>query len=235
MAQILRVLPSSLLRLESSSDAPSKVTGRFNSNSNSSAWAMCICAWLLKNPLSPPCPRLVAVSTTNLAYVINGMLRSPVRLKQYGGVHCDCRIVGADLQMNQVMLTPVMLGHRRERFPIHAFFINAQSAPSRFVLKNLMGELIDAGTGFAGAGVAGDEPAATELIAPPSQTPKSGDMAFAPARKNKSQDGNECPTKRRQYPRTIVEFSAQESDLMEALVGLKRNELEFHGQALPMR
>src|SRR5438552_12351973 len=33
----------------------------------SSAWAMCVCAWLLKNPLSPPWPRLVAVSTTNFA------------------------------------------------------------------------------------------------------------------------------------------------------------------------
>jgi hypothetical protein len=36
-------------------------------------------------------------------------------------------------------------------------------------LKNLMRELIDARTGFAGAGVTGDEPAPTKLVALPDQ------------------------------------------------------------------
>ena len=41
-----------------------------------------------------------------------------------------------------------------------------------------MGELIDAGTGFARASVAGDEPAATKLIAFPRQSAELRDMFF---------------------------------------------------------
>ena len=67
--------------------------------------------------------------------------------------------------MNQMLLAVIMMRHCRKRFPINAFFINAQSAPFWFVLKNLMGELIDAGTGFARTGVAGDEPAPAKLVA----------------------------------------------------------------------
>jgi len=40
-----------------------------------------------------------------------------------------------------------------------------------------MEELIDAGTGFAGAGVAGDEPTAAKLIAFPGQTTELRDGA----------------------------------------------------------
>ena len=51
-----------------------------------------------------------------------------------------------------------------------------------------MGELIDAGTGFAGAGVAGDEPAATKLIAFPRQTAKLRDMRLVSCVNNKSRN-----------------------------------------------
>jgi hypothetical protein len=94
----------------------------------------------------------------------------------------DLRVIGTDLQMNQIMFAFVMSGHCRERFPIHAFFVNAQSAPCGFVLKNLMEKLIDAGTRFARAGVAGNEPAATELISPPCEAPKPGNLRFMSAR-----------------------------------------------------
>ena len=46
-----------------------------------------------------------------------------------------------------------------------------------------MGELIDAGTGFAGAGVAGDEPATAKLIASPRQIAKLRDIFFRFARR----------------------------------------------------
>jgi hypothetical protein len=39
-------------------------------------------------------------------------------------------------------------------------------------LKDLVSELIDAGSGFAGTGVAGDEPTATELVSFPGQIAK---------------------------------------------------------------
>ena len=55
--------------------------------------------------------------------------------------------------------------HLDERFPIHAFVINAQPAPIRVILKNLIEQLIDAGAGFARAGVAGDEPAPAKILA----------------------------------------------------------------------
>jgi hypothetical protein len=45
-------------------------------------------------------------------------------------------------------------------------------------LKNLMSQLVDAGTGLAGAGVASDEPATTELVAPPDETSEFGDTMF---------------------------------------------------------
>jgi hypothetical protein len=81
--------------------------------------------------------------------------------------------------MNQIVFAFIVPRHCRKRFPINAFFVNAQAAPFFLILKYLMRQLIDARTGFAGAGVAGDEPAAAELISPPSQAAKLGDMAFA--------------------------------------------------------
>ena len=71
-----------------------------------------------------------------------------------------------------------MVRHRRKRFPINAFFINAQPAPIFFILEDLVGKLIDAGTGFAGASVAGDEPTSAKLIAPPRQIAELRDIFF---------------------------------------------------------
>ncbi len=95
--------------------------------------------------------------------------------------------------MNQIVFAAVVTRHCRERFPIDAFFINAQTAPCWFVLKNLMGQLVDAGTGFAGAGVAGDEPATTELIAFPSQAAESRDVAVALSRNKQQPNRDDRP------------------------------------------
>src|SRR5665213_3185872 len=81
--------------------------------------------------------------------------------------------------MNEIVFAFVVLRHCRERLPIDSFFVNAQSTPFILVLKNLMCQLIDAGRCLAGASVAGDEPAARELISFPSQPAKLGDMALA--------------------------------------------------------
>ena len=76
-------------------------------------------------------------------------------------------IIRANLDVDQIGQPAVVVGHAFERFPIDPFFINAQAAPARFVAKNLMGKLVDAGAGFTGTGVAGDEPTTAELIALP--------------------------------------------------------------------
>src|ERR1017187_1926440 len=96
--------------------------------------------------------------------------------------------ISTNLQMNQILLAAIMPRHCGERLPIDTFFINAEAAPFRFVLKNLMDELIDAGSGFAGAGVAGYEPAATKLVAFPSQPAKLRDMTFAYQQKSHGND-----------------------------------------------
>ena len=90
-----------------------------------------------------------------------------------------CFFIGTDLQMNQVVFASIITRHGGQGFPIDAFFVNAQSTPFFLVLKNLVGELIDAGTGFAAASVAGDEPATTELVAFPSQPAELRDMTLA--------------------------------------------------------
>ena len=54
-----------------------------------------------------------------------------------------------------------------------------------------MGELIDAGTGFAGAGVAGDEPSPAKLIASPRQIAKLRDIFFRFMRSKQMPEGQE--------------------------------------------
>ena len=54
----------------------------------------------------------------------------------------------------------------------------AQAAPGRLVLEDLMGQLIDTGTGLARAGVAGNESATTKLIALPCQSAETCDAGF---------------------------------------------------------
>lgn len=100
-------------------------------------------------------------------------------------------VVVSDMQVNQVMLPPVMPGHRRQRLPIDSFLVDAEAAPARFVLENLVGKLVDAGSRFARTGVAGDKPTAAELVPPPSQAAKPGDVPFAlPWMKQETQGEN---------------------------------------------
>ena len=82
---------------------------------------------------------------------------------------------GAYFELNQVVDPTVMRRHRLERFPVHTLFIYAQAAPSRFVAKDLVRELVDAGSRLARTGVARDEPAATELAPLPPETLETGD------------------------------------------------------------
>ena len=71
---------------------------------------------------------------TTVASEVEPMRRCPVR----------AGVVGADLQVNQGVLTTVMTSHCREGLPIDSLFINAEATPSRLVLEYLMSELVDA-------------------------------------------------------------------------------------------
>lgn len=75
--------------------------------------------------------------------------------------------------------------HRGECFPIDAFLVDAKSAPSRFILKYLMRELIDARACLAGTGVARYEPSSAELVTLPIQPAKTCNPIGAFARKKK--------------------------------------------------
>ena len=103
----------------------------------------------------------------------------------------DISFIGADLQMNQIASATIISRHCRKRFPIDAFLINAQSAPLWLVLEDLMSELVDARTGFARTGVAGDEPAPTELVALPNQPTELRHSLFRLARCRQMPDGND--------------------------------------------
>src|SRR6266542_6081868 len=88
-------------------------------------------------------------------------------------------VIRADLQVNQVVLAAVVPSHRCKSFPIHPLLINAQAAPGRLILKDLMSQLIDARSGLARASVAGNKPATTKLIPPPSQSAETCDTGFS--------------------------------------------------------
>ena len=77
------------------------------------------------------------------------------------------RVVGFDLQQNQIVFPIKFFRHFYERFPINSLVVNAKAAPIFVVFKNLIEQLIDARASFARAGVAGDKPAATEIFARP--------------------------------------------------------------------
>jgi hypothetical protein len=103
-------------------------------------------------------------------------------------------VVQVVLDVDQIGQPAVVVGHTLERFPIDAFFINAQAAPARFVAENLIGKLINAGTGFTRTGITGDEPATAKLIALPTQAFERGnrkDWLFSNNQREKS-DRQKC-------------------------------------------
>ena len=91
------------------------------------------------------------------------------------------RAFGADLEQDQIVLASEVPRHRRERFPIEAFVVDAEAAPRRLVLEDLEEQRSDAGARLAGAGVAGDEPAAAEIFARPIEAGEADDDAAASA------------------------------------------------------
>ena len=91
---------------------------------------------------------------------IEGMCRFPVGVLAFR----------PHLKQNQIILAVEVDGHFLERFPINALVINANTTPLRFMFEHLIKQLRDARAGFAGASVAGDEPAATEILPGPVQS-----------------------------------------------------------------
>ena len=90
---------------------------------------------------------------------IVGVLRLPVRW----------RVVRPDLEQDKIVLAAEVPRHFGERFPIESFVVDAEAAPAGLVLENLVEQRRDAGARLAGTGVAGDEPAATEVFARPTE------------------------------------------------------------------
>ena len=144
------------------------------------------------------------------------------------------RIIRPDLQVNQVVLASVVPSHRGECFPIHALLINAHAAPRWFVLKNLVSELIDAGTRLARAGVARDKPAATKLIPLPSQTAEPRDTAFTISRHEQEPSCDECQKNPGSY-QEVLRMPQREHEVWRWRYWAEWNEVEFHHHALPTR
>ena len=87
-------------------------------------------------------------------------------------------VVRPNLKMNEVVTATVVFRHCFQCFPINALFVDAEAAPFRLVAEDLVRELVDAGCGFAGTGVPGDEPAAAEIASPPGQSLQSRDTPW---------------------------------------------------------
>src|SRR5712691_1024441 len=83
---------------------------------------------------------------------------------------CACCLVRPDVEQDEIILAAEVLGHLRECFPINSFVVDAETAPRRLVMEDLVKQTCDARSGFARAGVAGDQPAATEIISLPRKT-----------------------------------------------------------------
>jgi hypothetical protein len=97
-----------------------------------------------------------------------------------------------------------------------------------------MHQLVYAGTGFARASVAGDEPAATELIPLPLQTAEPRGMAFAISRNEQEENCDERqknPTSRQE----VLRIPQREHEVWWRHYRTERNEAEFHFHALPIR
>src|ERR1700730_8431535 len=99
-------------------------------------------------------------------------------------------IIRPDLEQDEIILAPKVLGHLRECFPINSFVVDAEAAPRRFVLEDLVKQTCDARSGLARACVAGDQPTATEIISRPAKTGETNnDVLF---RSPEKLDGQTC-------------------------------------------
>src|SRR5436309_13260944 len=83
---------------------------------------------------------------------------------------CARCVIRPDLEQDEIILAAKVLGHLRDCFPINSFVVDAEAAPCGFVLKDLVKQTCDARSGFARAGVASDQPTATEIISRPRKT-----------------------------------------------------------------
>ena len=97
-----------------------------------------------------------------------------------------------------------------------------------------MRQLVDAGTGFARASVAGDEPAATKLISLPLQPAEPRDAAFAISR-NEQEPNCDERQKNSAERQEVLRMPQREHDVWRQNYRAERNEAEFHRHALPMR
>ena len=50
---------------------------------------------------------------------------------------CARRVVRPDLEQDEIILAAEVLGHFGEGLPINSFVVDAEAAPSRFVLEDL--------------------------------------------------------------------------------------------------
>src|SRR5437870_11059986 len=88
-------------------------------------------------------------------------------------------LIWPDLEQDEIILAAEVLGHLRECFPINPFVVDAEAAPRRFVLEDLIKQTCDARSGFTRARIAGDQPAATEIVSRPAKTSETdNDMLF---------------------------------------------------------
>jgi hypothetical protein len=57
---------------------------------------------------------------------------------------CVPCLIWSDLEQDEIMFAAKVLGHLRECFPINSFVVDAEAAPRRFVLKDLVKQTCDA-------------------------------------------------------------------------------------------
>ncbi len=57
---------------------------------------------------------------------------------------CARRLVWPDLEQDEIVLAAKVLGHLRECFPINSFVVDAEAAPGRFVLEDLVKQTCNA-------------------------------------------------------------------------------------------
>src|SRR5262249_16172283 len=102
---------------------------------------------------------------------------------------CACCLVRPDLEQDEIILAAEVLGHLRECFPINSFGVDAETAPRRFVLEDLVKQTCDARSSFARARIASNQPSATEIISCPSETGEADNALSRSSRAVNHQQG----------------------------------------------